>query len=500
MGICNGNAVHDSKNMLNAPKLKIQQNGDNLNLLSSENLLDLNSYLDVGKLIGTGKNSTVEIANLKGPRKIELAIKSYPNECLKDEKFCKLLYDELKILKLLDHPNILKYHNTYRCQEKINISTENCNSGNLFGYIVMFGNIKELLAAMIARQLILTINYMHCQNIAHRDQKPSNIMFMKSGDLISLRQLDFGFSCFFNKKNQMTEILGTTPYMSPEVFKGSYTEKSDIWAIGCILYYMISGNPPFTQGDDQRTTYEIMKKKLSYIGPVWDTISPQFIEALKGMLNRNPSKRWSAEKQLKHKFLDIAVQKIHEKVDPHLDTQDKKNCILKKLKKVFNLNFVIKEFLRVFVVLMSSTEMADLYNDMFTLLDVDNDGILSMKDIESSLFPEKIDENTPNKELYQKIIFSGYRVTNGICFSEFLIAMLYDDFIEKRFMLQHYYNFLSGNENASLYDINAKTLKYWVSNRGWDLTDEEAKQHMISFCGEESITFDQIFTKYIIQE
>lgn len=82
---------------------------------------------------------------------------------------------------------------------------------------------------------------------------------MKSGDMLSLRLVDFGFSAFMEKDKKLTQTCGTTLYMSPELIDGSYDEKNDIWGAGTIMYFMLTGMPPFNDKDESKIPQMIKK-------------------------------------------------------------------------------------------------------------------------------------------------------------------------------------------------------------------------------------------------
>jgi serine/threonine protein kinase len=85
--------------------------------------------------------------------------------------------------------------------------------------MIMLGDLKEFLVTLIARQLLLALNYMHHQNITHRDLKPNNIMFMKSGNRPGLKIIDMGFTCFFKENTPMNHILGIFDWKSNNFFR-----------------------------------------------------------------------------------------------------------------------------------------------------------------------------------------------------------------------------------------------------------------------------------------
>ena len=112
--------------------------------------------------------------------------------------------------------------------------------GDLFEMISSMNFLSENEARKIMRSCFEAVNYLHSHKIVHWDLKPENILFDKNK---TLKLADFGGSDYFTKK--MTTLVGTPYYVAPEVLKGEYNEKCDVWSLGVILYIILSGYPPF---------------------------------------------------------------------------------------------------------------------------------------------------------------------------------------------------------------------------------------------------------------
>ena len=127
------------------------------------------------------------------------------------------------------------------------------------------GNFSEEDAREIFRQIAEGLNYCHMRNIAHRDLKPENFLFLNKKSS-NLKLIDFGLS--FNYKENMreelkakkeTKLVGTSYYIAPEVIKGDYDQRCDIWSMGVILYILVTAVPPF-DGDDDKEIIEAVRK------------------------------------------------------------------------------------------------------------------------------------------------------------------------------------------------------------------------------------------------
>lgn len=160
----------------------------------------------------------------------------------------------MKILTTLDHPNIVKYYQTYEDTKYMYLVMEYCPGGELFDRIAAQDNqaFNESEAASIMQKLLRAINHCHTWGVTHRDIKPENIMYGADGEI---KLIDFGLSRFLEEerigKNALKTIAGTLAYMAPEVMTEKYDPKHcDIWSLGVLMYLMVSGYLPF-QGENR---------------------------------------------------------------------------------------------------------------------------------------------------------------------------------------------------------------------------------------------------------
>ena len=120
------------------------------------------------------------------------------------------------------------------------------------------------------KQVLSAISYCHDHNIVHRDLKPENILLdEKESDKLTVKVIDFGASQVFDPSEKLTERFGTIYYISPEVLKGDYGEKCDIWSLGVILYILLCGEPPFNGDSDDKIMAKIVKGKFDFKCIFW---------------------------------------------------------------------------------------------------------------------------------------------------------------------------------------------------------------------------------------
>lgn len=208
----------------------------------------------------------------------------------------KQLELEINILREMDHPNIVKLFEFYQDKKNYFIVTEMCTGGELFDQIIKRPYYSERDAAGVMKQVFSAVAYCHGQNIVHRDLKPENLLLESetSGTGAMIKVIDFGTSQLYDSSKKMKQKFGTPYYIAPEILKGAYDMKCDLWSCGVILYILISGRPPFDGKNDKQILQEVEKGKADFSGPLWQKVSPEALDILKKLLNKDTEKRISA--------------------------------------------------------------------------------------------------------------------------------------------------------------------------------------------------------------
>ncbi len=159
--------------------------------------------------------------------------------------------NEIGILKEIDHPHVLNIIEYFEKNDNLYIVTEYLDGGELFEKIEECNNFSEIEAALIMKQILSAVSYMHKKNTCHRDLKPENIILEERGkDKLSLKIIDFGTSRKIGKDEKLRSKMGTPYYIAPEVLQLNYDSKCDIWSCGVILYIILCGYPPFNGSTD----------------------------------------------------------------------------------------------------------------------------------------------------------------------------------------------------------------------------------------------------------
>merc|ERR1719203_737627 len=140
------------------------------------------------------------------------------------------IQNEIDLTRSLNHPNIIKLHETFQDHRNYYLVLELCNGGELFDHVVEGGKMGESQAAAMMQQIFLTISYLHGQCVCHRDLKPENFIFANKGPIESttLKLIDFGLSRRFRVGEVLTTAVGTALYVAPEVMAQRYGPACDL--------------------------------------------------------------------------------------------------------------------------------------------------------------------------------------------------------------------------------------------------------------------------------
>ena len=259
----------------------------------------LRDVYKISRKIGDGAFSSVRRIKMRstGERR---AVKTIHKKSIRSEEERQMVFTEVSILKVLDHPNIIRLHEFYQDQKNYYIITEFCSGGELFDRIVTAGSISESVAATYMQQILSVLVYLHDRKIAHRDLKPENLLMNHQDADASIKVIDFGSSHKYVDNEIMTERVGTPYYIAPEILRHEYTEKCDVWSAGVIMYVLLCGFPPFGGNTDKEILHKVAIGKYSFPSPEWDGISFEAKDLIEKMMNLNTFIRISARDALAH--------------------------------------------------------------------------------------------------------------------------------------------------------------------------------------------------------
>nr|CAB3266653.1 serine/threonine-protein kinase 36-like [Phallusia mammillata] len=251
------------------------------------------------ELIGEGSFGKV----FKGRKKYTgqvVALKFIPKTG-KAEKDLKNLRREIDIMSNLKHDNIIELLDHFETEKEVVVVTEFAE-GELFQILEDDGKLSEQQVCEIACQLLSALFYIHSHRILHRDMKPQNVLIGKGG---VVKLCDFGFARAMSMNTLvLTSIKGTPLYMSPElVEERPYDHNADLWSLGCILYELFVGKPPFYTNSIFQLVSLIIKDDIKWP----KTMSDNFRTFLKGLLTKDPMKRLTWPFLLKHPYVKSKI-------------------------------------------------------------------------------------------------------------------------------------------------------------------------------------------------
>ncbi|XP_078090182.1 MAP/microtubule affinity-regulating kinase 3a isoform X14 [Mustelus asterias] len=271
------------------------------------------------KTIGKGNFAKVKLARhiLTGR---EVAIKIIDKTQLNPTSLQKL-FREVRIMKCLNHPNIVKLFEVIETEKTLYLVMEYASGGEVFDYLVAHGRMKEKEARAKFRQIVSAVQYCHQKQIVHRDLKAENLLL--DADM-NIKIADFGFSNEFTVGNKLDTFCGSPPYAAPELFQGKKYDgpEVDVWSLGVILYTLVSGSLPFDGQNLKELRERVLRGK--YRIPFY--MSTDCENLLKRFLVLNPSKRGTLEQIMKDRWINAGHDddELRPFVEPDLDITDSK--------------------------------------------------------------------------------------------------------------------------------------------------------------------------------
>ncbi|KAJ5075982.1 serine/threonine-protein kinase brsk2-like protein [Anaeramoeba ignava] len=251
----------------------------------------------LGKTIGIGSTGKVKLGIHKETQET-VAIKVLPKKSITQmPEVIKKIEREIAILKLLNHPHILKLYNVYETTKYLFLVMEHVEGGELFDYLVSKRTISHSEALFFFQQIIFGLHYCHKHHICHRDMKPENLLLDKN---FHIKIADFGMANLMKHNSLLSSSCGSPHYASPEVIVGKEYDgfAADAWSCGVILFALLAGRLPF---DDSN-----IRRLLARVRSGIFTFPKHFLEEEKDLINRmltvDPEKRITLKEVQKHKW------------------------------------------------------------------------------------------------------------------------------------------------------------------------------------------------------
>jgi len=268
-------------------------------ITSSKNPHSLNNF-KFERVLGQGAYAVVKLAmdKIRGEK---VAVKIYEKHHLSDPRRMKNVRREISILQGLDHPNIIKLHDSFDTPKQIHMVMEYVAKTSLHSYLRSLGSRRltenEIRGIMV--QICQGLSYCHGKNIIHRDVKLENILLNEENNV---KLIDFGFSIIATEEHKLNIYCGTPSYMAPEIagkvqYKGGPT---DVWSVGIILFILLCGFFPFKGSDDRDLFAKIKKGKYE----VPEFVSKGGRSLIKKILKVNPDERLKINEILEDNWMN----------------------------------------------------------------------------------------------------------------------------------------------------------------------------------------------------
>jgi serine/threonine protein kinase len=211
---------------------------------------------------------------------------------------------EIKVLKLLNHPHIIKLIDAFETSDSVYMVLEQCNGGELFDHVVDKGTLSEEEASSIIRSITSAVCHMHSIDIIHRDLKPENLLLTSPGKDAEVKLIDFGLAKIM-QDDVARSFLGTRGYLAPEMLRRDAYDKSvDMWALGVIAFVLLCGCLPFDDDGSRISSESAARRKFTLRFPRWSAnLSNSAKDLLYNLLDVDPKNRFTAEQALAHPWV-----------------------------------------------------------------------------------------------------------------------------------------------------------------------------------------------------
>eukprot|EP00429_Kryptoperidinium_foliaceum_P128488 CAMPEP_0176282956 /NCGR_PEP_ID=MMETSP0121_2-20121125/51067_1 /TAXON_ID=160619 /ORGANISM="Kryptoperidinium foliaceum, Strain CCMP 1326" /LENGTH=495 /DNA_ID=CAMNT_0017623317 /DNA_START=48 /DNA_END=1535 /DNA_ORIENTATION=- len=363
------------------------------------------------KKLGEGSYGSVCKASNKAS-KATRAVKTIPKTQMKNlERF----QQEIALMKMMDHPNIIKLYETFEDHRNIYLVMELCTGGELFDRIIENGAFNEVQAASLVQQMVKAVYYMHENHVCHRDLKPENFLFQSKDSIEKslLKIIDFGLSIKFSPGQVLTTKAGTPYYVAPQVLAGKYDHASDLWSIGVITYVMLCGYPPFFGETDADVLAKVREGKFSFNSADWNNISEDAKNLIRMLLKMDPAVRYTAAQALNHDWIKNKA--------PKATGVSLQSNFVDNLRGFRSQNKLKKAALHIIAGQLKEDQIKAL-RETFMALDGNGDGLLTAAEMREGLAKAGLEEIPSDlQQILEDVDSDGSGV---IDYTEFLAATL----------------------------------------------------------------------------
>ncbi|XP_026785866.3 serine/threonine-protein kinase DCLK3 [Pangasianodon hypophthalmus] len=287
-------------------------------------LEEIQCCYDIGDVVGDGNFAVVYECRVHGCTQT-FAMKMVDKAKLQGRGH--MIQNEIALLRSLTHPRLVRLLRSHHTDTHVYLLMELVSGGDLFDAIARCGKFSEPCAARMIRDISQALEYIHNKSIAHRDIKPENLLDQRhSNGSINLKLADFGLAMVVTEP--VFTVCGTPTYVAPEILaETGYGVEVDVWAMGVILFVLLSGFPPFRspERNQEELFHLIQKGEVHFLSPYWDHVSEGAKVLISALLEVNPTVRLTASQTLQNSWLLHAAAQSDQE-----EATDTSNIIINK--------------------------------------------------------------------------------------------------------------------------------------------------------------------------
>mmetsp|Transcript_9341 Transcript_9341/g.27977 ORF Transcript_9341/g.27977 Transcript_9341/m.27977 type:complete len:509 (-) Transcript_9341:44-1570(-) len=377
---------------------------------------NIGDFYDVECTIGRGSIGTVARAQHRETKKW-YAVKTLQTQRISADAIEEMM-NEIDIMMGLDHPNIVRPLELFSTKREIYFVIPFCSGGDLYKR----APYSERNAARYIAQISDAVAYMHTFDVVHRDLKFENVLFQSKAPESEVMVIDFGLAkAKVSSQKRLHDFVGTIYSMAPEVIRGSYDAKCDVWSIGVITYMLLAGAMPFTRFDDEDALLRDLEKERydmsrRAIAKRTQDARDFVTTLLKARVDKRPSMaEVLTQPWLKGRSRDFAPHDEEHSLGAHQPSEDLAN----QLQEYAAASRLRKIGLMV-IAHRSDAESIKALRSAFRAIDTANEGFINFSELSKVLEDAGVD-GARAQEIFAAVDHDG---TGRISYTEFLAAML----------------------------------------------------------------------------
>lgn len=356
---------------------------------------------------------------------LRCAIKKLSKARAKDTR--TVAKNEMDIMKMTDHPNIVKLFETFEDKKHMHLVLELCAGGDLYQHLKSRGQpYTEHQAGLIMEQVLRPVFYLHeHKDICHRDIKLENFLWLSQAPVEenTLKLADFGLSCSYEPGKVLQMKVGTMKYASPQVLDGNYDQSADVWSCGVIMYILLSFDAPFPGKNDAEVAQRVKKGNYAFKDAAWANVSDDARDLIRKLLKYQPFDRSTAAQALDHSWLRNHVPGIS-------DAAPVSPASIRALRQFVQQSKFKRAALHSMAMQLGDADMRAHRKD-FAALDLRGIGVLTVEQLQEKSQHPDMAAIEPQLRQIIRILTEGGRGEDEIGFTDFLAANFSHQFFQQ---------------------------------------------------------------------